>query len=247
MEMLKKPFEPKLSVVIPCYNDGKALQNNLPYLVEFLKNEDHSWELLVVDDGSVKADFIKKVTHENGGIYLRHSENLGKGAALKTGILQAKGDIILFTDSDIPYDLKSLKQALKLIEFQHSEIAVGSRALTNSSHIGIKAPILRRFANKIFANVVYRLTKLPYKDTQCGFKVFSRKSAHKLFSKSRVKGFVIDIEILVLADLFDFKVKEIPVYLRSNEGQSVHLWYHSFKMLKGVHGIRKKYRKKIAS
>lgn len=201
-----KPF---LSIVIPAYNEEKRLPKTLKSIFEFLKRQDYSSEVIVVDDGSSDAT-ASEVKNEKLKVknlrLLTHPKNLGKGAAVRTGVLTARGEFILFTDADGSTPIGEVNKLLP----HPLDIAIGSRYLPQS-HIKIRQPWYRRFLG-LWANKLIQLTLLPgISDTQCGFKLFRANAAKEIFASSTINRWGFDMEILFLAQKRGYRIKEVPI------------------------------------
>ncbi len=209
-----------LSVVIPSYNELANLQKGTLDKVEhYLERSGYDYEVLVVDDGSDDGsrEFVEKFSRENKRFRLVENGHTGKAGAVTNGVLQASGDYILFTDMD---QATPIEEVEKLLSFKDEfDIVIGSR---NNTRRG--APFSRKVMAKGMMVLRSILVGIPeIKDTQCGFKLFSKKAGHDVFSKfktvhgnfkkirnsSVTAGF--DIELLYIAKKMEYKIKEIPV------------------------------------
>ncbi|MGZ3864928.1 MAG: glycosyltransferase [Bacteroidia bacterium] len=237
-----------LSVIIPSYNSAAVLKNNLPYLINYLKEKKYDFEILVVDDGSNDNGVTKKVAEELACIYLCNEKNTGKGESVRKGMLAATGRFRIFTDADIPFNAEAIEQFLYYLDQKEFHLAIGDRTLTESSYFNSKSG-LRNTASKAFSFFVGRFVAGGMFDTQCGIKGFRAEVAKDIFSVSRVKGFTFDVELLYIALKRNYDIKRLPVTLRSQEGQSVKLLLHSFTMMVDLMKIKfnhlgKKYERK---
>lgn len=210
-----------LSLVIPCYDEMANLQKGvLDKVVHFLEKKKILYEIIVVDDGSKDGsqNFIEKIIKEYPKIQLITNQHLGKAGAVTKGMLQAKGEYILFTDMDQATPIEEIDRLLPFFQ-EGYDIAIGSR---NNQRKG--APLIRLFvsrANIVLRKLIVGLSTIT--DTQCGFKMFRHESAQKIFSKiynihhgfkaisgsSVTSGF--DVELLLIAEKMRYKIKEVPV------------------------------------
>lgn len=205
---------PHLSVVIPAYNESRRIDLTLSKTVSYLTPQPYSWEIIVVDDGSsddtadIADAFAQKNPHTR---VVRVYPNKGKGHALKTGVLQAHGHYIGFTDADYKTDITCTADALKELDAGLS-IVIGSRKMAGT-HITQKPKLYRRIGSLIFNKYIHTLLPIlgHYKDTQCGFKFFTHRAAYEIFSRQVIERFMFDAEVLFLAHRLGFDVKEIPV------------------------------------
>lgn len=205
-----------LSIVIPAFNEEKKISLDIETVYNYFSENLISGELVIVDDGS--TDKTKSVAEGFKEKYktlkvISYGGNKGKGYALKTGILEASGKYILFADSGVCVPYKCSKLGIKLLE-EGFDIALGSRRTKdNSAKIVVNQPLYRRVGSKIFYFLIKILNLIPegILDTQCGFKLFKKDIAHKIYSECKIKGFMIDLEMLRRAHKQKFKIAAFPV------------------------------------
>lgn len=221
----------KLSLIIPCYNQTAALYDNLKKIKAYLESNHFQYEIIAVDDGSQDDTLqgLLKAKAELGIIVLSYPENKGKGAAIKAGVKQATGALIGFLDADLAIPIEELPKFLDKLS-QQSDIVIASRFLTDST---VRIPVLwyRRMLEKVFwtlRNVI--LGNQEVQDTQCGFKVFTRDFAKKVFHKSRINRFSFDAELIFLSKKFGFLVEEVPIALQNPPRTSVRILSDSVSM-----------------
>lgn len=228
-----------LSVVIPIYNEACRIPSTLAQVVAYLESTGKSYEVVVVDDGSTdrSVELVEKTCRETPTVgMLRHSVNLGKGAAVRTGMLSARGEYLLFSDADLSAPISEECQLLQPLQSGY-DVAIGSRAL-RPEWIGVHQSHLREFAGKLFNASVRRLIGLDFRDTQCGFKAFRRMAARKIFACQRIWGFGFDVEVLYLAQKFGFRTLEVPVHWDHSGVSSVHVLRDGLRMCADVLAIR---------
>jgi dolichyl-phosphate beta-glucosyltransferase len=231
----------KISIVIPAYNEEFRLPSTLSTIIEFTSKRSEDFELIVVDDGSRDNTVQVAKNFEGKVLVLALDRNLGKGAAVRLGMLEAKGDYIFFSDADLSTPISELDKLLNELK-NSSDIAIGSRAVDFSS-IKIHQPFYREFMGKTFNQIVQLLVVKGIKDTQCGFKGFSHDSAKNVFGKSKINGFGFDVEILYLARRMGYKIKEISVEWFNDEQSKINPITDSFKMLMEIIRIRNLHKK----
>jgi len=163
--------------------------------------------------------------------------NLGKGSAIKSGILSSSGQYVLFTDCDLSTPVAEINKMLSEIEKGNYDIVIGSRKIKRAT-IKTPQPFFRRCASFLFSFYVRLLNLSRFKDTQCGFKIFKGSSAKRLFSLSTIKGYAFDIEILCLATILNYKIAEIPVMWHHKSGHNIHLMKNAFNILLDVLKIK---------
>lgn len=200
----------KISIIIPVFNEKKVIGGTLNAVYDYLNKQDFfsSFEVIMVDDGSNDGalDTIKSEAYPALKI-IRQPINLGKGAAIKTGVENANGDWLLFLDADYSTPIAELEKFLPRLS--EADILIGSRALKDS-RIVVHQPLFRELRGKLGNKLIRLVLGLKFKDTQCGFKLFSRKTS-VIFKKQTSKRWGFDFELLFLAKKYGFSVKEIAI------------------------------------
>lgn len=200
-----------LSVIIPAYNEEKRLPQTLEKVNRYLRSKNYSYEVIIVDDGSTDktVDVVQKLILDWKNFRLiGYSQNQGKGFAVKTGMLVAKGMWRLFMDADNSTDIKELD---KLFEFVGDyQVIIGSRYL-NKSSIKVRQKLSRRLFSRFGNIALQNMFRLNLRDTQCGFKLYSSESCEKIFSKLTTSHWIFDVETLVIANHLGHKTKEVPI------------------------------------
>lgn len=208
-----------LSVVIPAYNEEKRIRPTLKEVYRYLAKQDYKSELIVVNDGSkdatenvvIKFDKERKKSPSVSFVPLGYKLNRGKGYAVKTGILAAKGEYMYLCDADGSTPIQELEKFLELKE--EYDIVIGSRALAESD---VETSFLKKFLGRMGNLMISVLLIRGIKDTQAGYKLFNKK-AKVLFENQTIDRWGFDFEILYLAQKLDFKIKEIPVQWENRE------------------------------
>ena len=230
--------------MIPAYNEAGRIRASLDRLVAWLSAPDRSpvgpAEILVVDDGSgdaTAATVIEAARALPPGApvlrLLQNGVNRGKGYSIKHGILMATGTYVLLSDADFSTPIEQLPTLLEPVAAGLCDIAIGSRGLA-TSEVEVRQPRWRVAMGRTFNHIVRLLTHLPYRDTQCGFKVMRRLPVLPLFRAARVERFAYDVEILYLARKARIAVREVPVRWRDAPGSKVHALRDSLDMLRDV-------------
>ncbi len=209
--------KPYLSVVIPAYKEiGNLKLGVLDLVHDYLAKQDYTWEVLVVDDGSPDktADYIEKIIAKWKGFSLLREPHRGKGGTVIAGVLAASGEIVLFTDMDQATPINQIEKFIPLFA-QGADIVIGSRAGRKG------APFSRKVMAYGFQILRTLILRLPYTDTQCGFKAVTQAAAQKVFHKMKVFGSGtstnagvtagFDLEMLYLARKMKLKTYEVPV------------------------------------
>lgn len=238
-----------LSIVIPAYNESVRLGNTLNIVVRYLAENWAGAELIVVDDGSSDdtAELSRKILENSGPVrtsVISYKSNLGKGRAVRLGLLAVRGDVALFSDADLSTPITETPKLVEPILRNECDLTFGSRALDRSL-IGVHQPWRREQGGRIFNLVVRLATGLPFWDTQCGFKAFKMKVCRPLVEAATVDRFGFDVELLYLAYRAGLRLKEIPVRWDHNEGSKITLLSDSFKMVSEVGLIRQQARRGV--
>jgi glycosyltransferase involved in cell wall biosynthesis len=215
-----------LSIVIPAYNEERRLPPTLDRILEYLKAEHREdWEVLVVNDGSrdATADVVRRYIAGEPRIRLiENPGNRGKGYAVRNGMLAAAKRWVLITDADLSAPIEELTRLTSAADAQKAEVAIGSRAIDRSL-VAVHQSPFREFSGRFF-NIVMRLvTGLPFRDTQCGFKLFSQQAAQQIFKRQQIEGFGFDVEDLMIARTLGLKAIEVGVRWANVEGTKVSL------------------------
>jgi len=231
--------ETELSVIIPAYNEEKTLESTVDEVRTYLTGLGISFEIVIVDDGSGDATFsvAEALSERLPSVRICHYRpNRGKGCAVRTGMLEARGRRCLFTDADGSTPIDELPALMSALD-GGCAIAIGSRATRGAVRI-IHQPYYRELGGKIL-NLVIQLLAVPgIKDTQCGFKLFTRQAAQAIFSRSFIDGFSFDVEALYLARRLGCKVAELPVHWTHREGSRVRPLLDGLRMLRDIARIR---------
>jgi dolichyl-phosphate beta-glucosyltransferase len=235
-------------VVIPAYNEERRLPGTLERVIAYLEAQDYASEIIVVDDGSEDstADVVEKVAAQHPQVRLIRNDHRGKGYAVRSGMLAAEGDYILFSDADLATPIEEVARLLALLRDSY-DIAIGSR-----EGIGARRydePWHRHLMGRVFNWVVRLMVVGHFQDTQCGFKVFRRQVARHLFSGVQlygedakpVRGGAVtgfDVEILFLACKAGYRVAEVPVQWYYGANTKVSALRDSVRMFKDVLQVR---------
>jgi len=237
------PKNLEISVVVPAYNEEKRIAVSLPVIWNALAARFSRFEILVVDDGSSDRTSEKVMEFGDSGHpevrVIRYGANRGKGYAVRTGMLAAQGEIVLFSDADLSTPMEELDKLKKVLD-EGYDLAIGSRAL-KESQIELRQPFYRVLMGKTFNKIVQLMALPGVWDSQCGFKIFKRAAAKELFGSSRIDGFSFDVEILFLARKRGMVFREVPVRWINSPESKVSPISHSLQMLKDMFVMRFKY------
>jgi glycosyltransferase involved in cell wall biosynthesis len=229
---------PELSIVVPSFNEEQRLPATLSDISAYIRASGRKTEVIVVDDGSTDrtGDIAKSFAGEIEPLrVLTNDQNRGKGYSVRRGMLEARGRIVLFTDADLS---APIAEADKLIAaLLDHDLAIGSRAL-NRTLISVRQSLFREYAGIIFNFIVRAILRLPFVDTQCGFKAFRRERCQMIFQQQRIERFGFDPELLYLARHHGLTAAEIPVRWAHSPATKVSMFRDSIQMFLDVFIIR---------
>jgi dolichyl-phosphate beta-glucosyltransferase len=238
-----------ISIVVPAYNEAARLGKSLPEILDYLNREISSPELIIVDDGStddtaaVAREILAKPDRVRASV-VSYQSNLGKGRAVRLGLLAARGDVALFTDADLSTPISETPKVVEPIMSGECDLVFGSRALDRGL-IGVHQPWRREQGGRVFNLAVRLATGLPFWDTQCGFKAFRMDVCRPLIEGATIDRFGFDVELIYLAYRAGLRLREVPVRWDHNEGSKVNVFSDSFRMLNEVGLIRQQARRGV--
>lgn len=234
----------KTSLVIPMYNESSIIEDAVRTYASYLEGRFEDWELIFVDDGSADGcGDVVLAAHENDErIRLcRYTPNRGKGYAVRTGVLAAQGDLILFTDCDNAYGEEAIGRLADNLTDSGADIVVGSRNLSKDGYEGYT--VFRKLASKTYIKVIAVAAGFKLTDSQCGIKGFRADIAKKIFSNCEVDRFAFDLEVIMIATKLGAQIKEMPVKIINHRESTVHVLGDSVKMLRDVYRMKKRIKK----
>ncbi len=229
-------LQPYLSVIIPAYNEASRIVPTIKRIAEYFAAKKMAYEILVVDDGSSDntAQIIQSMADSNENIRLiRLDKNQGKGNAVKKGVMNSWGEMVYFTDADLSTPIEEIEKFLP--EFPKYDIVIGSRAMRGSQ---VDTVWYRRIPGKLFNGVVTSICGLDFADTQCGAKMFRKDPAQEIFPRIKTAGFAFDVEILYVAKILGYKIKEVPIHWVISLDSRVHVLTDGIKMVLDVIKVR---------
>src|SRR5262249_18035052 len=229
----------RLSVVIPAYNEEGRIGDTLDRILGYLARQTYDAEIIVVDDGS--RDGTAEIVTRAGGKappvqLLRNSRNRGKGFSVRVGFLRARGEYVLFSDADLSTPIEEVAKLLGALAGPY-DIAIASRALPGSRILVHQMPH-REHMGRAFNFLVQALLLPGIRDTQCGFKCFASEAALAICGRMTLERFGFDVEMLYLARLLGYRVRELPVVWRNSPQTRVRLVRDSVSMLCDLVRIR---------
>ncbi len=226
---------PKLSVIIPCYNEEKRLNNGFNHFFSYLSKQKYSWELILVNDGSSDKtlEMMNKISRKNLKIkVVTYVQNRGKGYALVKGVAKATGKIILFSDIDHSVSVETIEEFFKLFQ-KGFKVVIGSRRVKGAHFVKRQDPI-REFLGRGFTLLVRILIDPKIRDATCGFKAFDKEIAKKVFKKLTVYDWAFDAEALFICRKLHYQVAQVPVKWKNDPGTKVSLKRDIITSLVGI-------------
>ena len=230
---------PRYSIIIPAYNESERISDSLERVLRYATEQGWSVEVIVVDDGSSDSttDIVLEHQRRNAAVQLlRNPGNRGKGYSVRNGMLHAKGEVMLFSDADLSSPIEEAQKLFAAIA-QGADVAIGSRWLQSDLQTR-RQPLHRQLFGRVFNVLLRMVLGLTFKDTQCGFKAFNRRSAQVLFPQQQIERWGFDPELLFLARRFGFKVAEVPVAWAHREGTRISPLRDGMRMLVEMLRIR---------
>lgn len=233
-----------LSIVVPAYNEELRLGSSLPVILDYVRQSGLDAEVVVVNDGSSDetAKIARRVLSGGAGRVVDLAENRGKGFAVRTGVLEAQGRWVLMTDADLSTPIEEHRRLADYARDHDLDAVIGSRGLSESN-IEVRQNFLRETMGKTFNRIIRLGTGLPFRDTQCGFKLIDRERSLPIFRSMIVDRFAFDVEYLFLCQRYGLEVREIPVTWRNAEGSKVSVLADPLNMLWDVARIRWHFRR----
>ncbi len=230
---------PIYSIIIPAYNETARIGNALVQVLRCVHERKWPAEILVVNDGSVDdtASIVGRFAAANPEIRLiENGENRGKGYSVRNGVLNASGDIVMFTDADLSSPIEEAELLFAALR-GGADIAIGSRWLERKRQT-TQQPLYRQFFGRCFNGVTRLVMGLPFADTQCGFKAFWRPAAQTIFQLQRIERWGFDPELLFIALKRGYTIREVPVTWGHDERSRISYLKDGWKMLEEIVRIR---------
>ena len=231
-----------LSIVIPAYNEADRLPATLDMTLDYFGDDSRSYEVIVVDDGS-SDDTVKEVrrfaSRSSNIRLIRLPQNFGKGFAVRSGIINAEGDRVLFMDADGATPMTELAALESVMTETAAEIVIGSRSHREGTDTVVRAKWIRHIAGRTFHQFVRILGVAGISDTQCGFKLFSRDAATAIATRMRMRGFSFDVEMLWIGRGLGFQIREVPINWTHMPGSKVNVVRDGVRMVADLVRIRR--------
>jgi glycosyltransferase involved in cell wall biosynthesis len=221
-----------LSFVIPAYNEEGSIEDALGTLDKAVKSKKLQYEIIVVDDGSKDKTLSKAMTYasKNGHVkVISYTKNVGKGYAVKAGFMQTNGDMVVFADSDMEIDLRTISSYIDALK--HGDIVIASKWHPDSV---VEMPLIRKIMSHGFHVLVRLFTGIQLRDTQAGLKAMKKSAFVNIFSRLAVKRYAFDVELLTVAGLYGLRIVEMPTQVRIERSFSLKELFRMFVDLLGI-------------
>ena len=233
----------KFSLVIPMYNEKSIIADTAKTLSDYMSAHFEDYEILFSNDGSKDGcdEIVRELNLPNVRV-TGYPNNQGKGCAVRTAVLEAKGDIVMFTDADLAYGTDVIARvAEKFAENPDADVVIGSRNLSKDGYEGYT--LMRKIASKMYIKVLCIAGGFKLSDSQCGCKAFRGEAAQKIFSRCEVNGFAFDFEAILWATKLGKKIVETPVKIINHRESKVNIIKDTLKMLKDLRKMKKRIKK----
>lgn len=230
---------PKYSIVLPAFNESARITSTLKQILAHAADEHWELEVIVVNDGSSDdtATIVETFAQNHPCLRLiQNPGNRGKGFSVRNGMLHAHGEVLLFSDADLSSPIAEADKLFAAIT-AGADVAIGSRWIRTELQVR-RQPVYRQVLGRIFNLALRLVLRLSYKDTQCGFKAFTRQAAHEIFPHQQIERWGFDPELLYLARKHHLKVAEVPVAWAHREGTRIHPIRDGMRMFADVLRVR---------
>ncbi|MBS1250047.1 MAG: Polyprenol monophosphomannose synthase [Chloroflexi bacterium] len=235
---------PFLSLVIPAYNEERRLPHTLEQVARFLEPQSYTWEVIVVDNASADTtpDIVQNFAQKHPQIHGLHESVRGKGKAIQSGMLAAKGEYRFMCDADLSMPITELNRFLPP-QLENFDLAIASREAPGA--IRYNEPYYRHLGGRAVNTMIRALILPGIQDTQCGFKCFSSSVAEDLFSHQTIFNWSFDIEILAIAQLRDYKIVELPIPWHFNAETKLNAIQDAVQMFLDILTVRNNLKKGV--
>lgn len=230
----------KISVCIPMYNESSVIAQCAKQLHEYMSERFDDYEILFSDDGSLdgSGDIVRGLDLPCVRV-VGYEQNRGKGCAVRTAMLAAEGDVVMFTDADLAYGTEVIGRAVEEFEkCPDADLVIGSRNISDDGYEGYT--FVRKLASKAYIKVLCLAGGFKLTDSQCGCKAFRGEAARSIFSRAEVDGFAFDFEAILWANKLKYRIVEMPVKIINHRESKVRLLRDAFKMLGDLRRMRKR-------
>ena len=234
--------KPMITLIIPMYNESSIIADTAKTVSEYMNNNFDSYEVIFSDDGSKdgSAKIVNDLQLPNVRV-VGYEQNHGKGCAIRTGMLEAKGEIVMFTDADLAYGTDVIRRVYDTLDDADANMLIGSRNLSKDGYEGYTA--MRKLMSKVYIRVLCIAGGFKLSDSQCGCKAYKGEAVKKIFEKCKVDGFAFDFESILWAQKLGYKIVEMPVKIVNHRESKVNAIRDTFKMLGDLRKMKKRIKK----
>ena len=232
----------KFSLCIPMYNETSVIEATARTLSDYMQKNFDDYEIIFSDDGSRdgSAELVRSLGLQNVRV-VGYEQNRGKGCAVRTGILAATGDVVMFTDADLDYGTGVIREVSYILANKPTDVVIGSRNLHPDGYEGYT--FIRKIASKAYIKILCIVGGLKLSDSQTGCKAFSAKAAKDIFSRCETDGFAFDFEVILWAQKLGYRFTELPVKIINHRESKVRVLRDAFRMLRDLRKIKKRVKK----
>lgn len=233
----------KFSLCIPMYNEASIIADTARTLSDYMSEHFDDYEIIFSNDGSRDrcGDIVREMALPCVKV-IESKENMGKGYAVRMAMLEAKGDIVMFTDADLAYGTDVIGRVRdEFAKNSQMQMLIGSRNMLKDGYHGYT--FIRKLASKTYIKLLCVIGGFKLSDSQCGCKAFSGEAARKIFSRCEVNRFAFDYECILWANKLGITIDELPVKIINHRASTINVWRDSVKMLRDVNKMKKKIKK----
>ena len=233
----------KFSLCIPMYNESSIIKDTAKTLHEYMSASFEDYEIIFSDDGSRDGcgDMVREMNLPNVRV-VGYEQNMGKGYAVRTAMLAAEGDYVMFTDADLAYGTEVIKQVYEtFLANPEASMVIGSRNLHKDGYEGYTA--IRKLASKAYIKVLCIIGGFKLSDSQCGCKAFTGEAAKKIFPRCEINRFAFDFECILWAVKYGMKIAQMPVKIINHRESTVNVMRDAPKMVRDILKMKKRIKK----
>lgn len=234
--------KPSITLIIPMYNESSIIADTAKTVSEYMQKNFDSYEVLFADDGSLdgSGNIVRELQLPNVRV-VGYEKNRGKGCAIRTGMLEAWGEIVMFTDADLAYGTEVIKRVYDTLSASDANMLIGSRNLSEDGYEGYT--LLRKLMSKIYIKVLCVVGGFKLSDSQCGCKAYKGEAVKEIFGRCKVDGFAFDFESILWAQKLGYKIVEMPVKIVNHRESTVNVVKDTVRMLGDLRKMKKRIKK----
>ena len=234
--------KPSITLIIPMYDESSIIADTAKTVSEYMQKNFDSYEVLFADDGSLdgSGNIVRQLQLPNVRV-VGYEKNRGKGCAIRTGMLEAQGEIVMFTDADLAYGTEVIKRVYDTLSASDANMLIGSRNLSEDGYEGYT--LLRKLMSKIYIKVLCVVGGFKLSDSQCGCKAYKGEAVKEIFGRCKVDGFAFDFESILWAQKLGYKIVEMPVKIVNHRESTVNVVKDTVRMLGDLRKMKKRIKK----